>query len=318
MEYIDYGRILNDAHSFATRHNLDTDIFISENHDRNIKIIKECIETHPYFNGKETIRGLIDIYYRTSVYKKTLDDVANNLNISYDHAKKLRKSIIRNITSLLELDITDVEDLISIDDTRLFNILIKNGYVRNSDLDGISYDDFSNIKDFGQKSWLRLKEYMDMKNIPYVKDNIGIEEIDVIKDFIRNNVSEDENLSDGDIITLKSLLLLYLKNTYTELTNSISFNLFKDPKDPMYQSIVGNIADSLIDIELIKEFYNITDSMIKEHYKLKVSGRKDRLLQVIQMNERSKDKKKQSEDQIVDSNEIEKIRRKMKKGKKKK
>ena len=304
MEYIDYRRILNDVHSYAKRHLLNTDIFSSENHDRNIKLIRECINSHPYFNGKKSTKGLIDIYYRTSVYKNTLDDVANKLNISYDHAKKLRKSIIRNLTTLIELDIADVKDLISIDDTRLFNILVKSGYIKNSDLNGIGFKDFSNINNFGERSWFKLKEYMDEHEIPYKKDDIGIEEIDILKDLIRNNIDKNINLNSNNM-DVKSLILTYLKNTYIELSNSISFNLYTNEHDQNYINIINSISNSLIDIEFIKDFYNISDSMIKDHYKTEVSKRKSKLEDFIRTIEEKEYKEKDKKN-------------KKKKGKKKK
>jgi hypothetical protein len=123
---------------------------------------------------------------------------------------------------------------------------------------------------------------MDEKNIPYKKDEIGIEEINILKDLIRNNIDDKYK---------KSVILSYIKATYNNLSNSISFNVYTDENDLIHKEIVEGIANSLIDIELIKEVYNISDSMIKDCYKNALSKRKHKLEKTVEVFKKKKMKK---------------------------
>jgi AraC-like DNA-binding protein len=124
--------------------------------------------------------------------------IANEFGCSTDYLSQRFRGTMYNIAYLLST--INKQDEISKKDlsTRTYNILKRNGYNKDKDLEGIEYSKFISYRNAGDSSWNELVEYMNNRNIKYYRysydDGKDIREhfISLINRILRRyKISED-------------------------------------------------------------------------------------------------------------------------------
>lgn len=133
--------------------------------------------------------------------------IANEFSCSADYLSQRFRGTMYNIAYLLST--INKQDEISKKDlsTRTYNILKRNGYNKDKDLEGIEYSKFIKYRNAGDSSWNELVEYMNNRNIKYYRYSYD-EGKDIREHFItlinrifrRYKISEDIIVDYNDIL----------------------------------------------------------------------------------------------------------------------